>query len=85
MPEKGALVHKPSNMSYAEAASIPNGALTALPFLRDRGEIQGGQSVLINGASGSVGSAALQLARYYGADVVAVCSSSIEALREISV
>ncbi len=76
MSEKGALVLKPTNLTHEEAASIPNGALTALPFLRDRGEIQRGQSILINGASGSVGSAAVQLARFYGADVVAVCSSS---------
>lgn len=74
LPEDGALAIKPDNVDYQQAAAICEGGLTALPFLRDIAKVQPGQKVLINGASGSVGVAAVQLAKYLGAHVNGVCS-----------
>ncbi|MBL8056830.1 MAG: NAD(P)-dependent alcohol dehydrogenase, partial [Anaerolineales bacterium] len=75
LSEDGALARMPAGLTYAEAASVPNGALTALPFLRDHGRVRPGQRVLVYGASGSVGTAAVQLARAFGAEVTGVCST----------
>lgn len=76
VPGDGPLVMAPSNLSYDEAASINAGVLTALPFLRDHAHLQPGQEILINGASGQVGLAAVQLAKHFGARVVGVCSTA---------
>jgi len=84
LAEDSALVKKPTNMSFAEAASLSDGAITALPFLRDEAQIRAGQTILIIGASGSIGTAAVQLARYFGAVVTGVCSTpNVELVRSL--
>ncbi len=84
LPEKGALVLKSESLTWEEAVAIPFGANTALYFLRNLGKIQAGQELLIIGASGSIGSAGVQLAKHFGATVTAVCSgANVEMVRSL--
>lgn len=83
MPAEGALAPKPANLSYEQAAALSFGGTTALYFLR-KANVQSGEKVLVNGASGAVGSACVQLARHFGAEVTGVCSTvNMELVRSI--
>ena len=81
MPEEGSLTTMPANMTYEEAAPSTEGAHYALSFIR-KANMQSGQRILINGATGAIGSAAVQLVKYFGADVTAVCNTKNVALVE---
>lgn len=76
VPEDGALAIKPANLSWEEAAAISLAGNTALFFIRDLAKIQVGQKILIHGASGAIGTYAVQLAKFYGAEVTGVCSTT---------
>lgn len=83
MPEDGAVARKAATLSFEEAAALSFGGTTALDFFR-RGNLQRGEHVLVNGASGGVGTAAVQLARHFGAEVTGVCSTAnVELVRSI--
>jgi NADPH:quinone reductase-like Zn-dependent oxidoreductase len=84
LPEDAVLAPKPVNMSHDEAATIPGMANTALHFIRDVGDVRAGDQILINGASGGIGTFAVQLAKHYGATVTGVCSAkNLELVRSL--
>jgi NADPH2:quinone reductase len=83
MPESARIAHKPAGVSFAEAAAVCDGGLNALWCLQ-RANLRPGQKILVYGASGAIGTAAVQLARYYGADVTAVCSTrNVETVKSL--
>lgn len=75
VPEDAVIICKPENLSYQDAATFCDGHLTSINFLKNVGKLRAGQKVLINGASGSLGTSAIQLAKYFGAEVTGVCSN----------
>ena len=75
VPEGGIVAHLPENLSFEEAAGMGDGGITSLNFLCNLGDIKAGQKVLINGASGALGTAAVQIAKHFGAEVTGVCST----------
>ena len=84
IPEDRALALKPANVTFAQAASVPIAAITALQALRDKGKLKPGHKVLINGASGGVGTFAVQIAKSFGAEVTGVCSTrNVDMVRSI--
>lgn len=84
IPEDRAIAAKPSNVTFEQAAAIPIAAVTALQALRDQAHVQAGQRVLINGASGGVGTFAVQIAKSFGAEVTGVCSTrNVELVRSL--
>ncbi|VUX55599.1 Alcohol dehydrogenase GroES domain protein [uncultured Woeseiaceae bacterium] len=84
IPEERALARKPANITFAQAASVPIAAITALQALRDKGKLKPGHKVLINGASGGVGTFAVQIAKSFGAEVTGVCSTrNVDMVRSI--
>ncbi|MGZ4382813.1 MAG: NAD(P)-dependent alcohol dehydrogenase [Gaiellaceae bacterium] len=84
VPMGGRVARKPANLTFEEAAAVPVSALTALQGLRDHGRLQPGHTVLVNGASGGVGTFAVQIAKALGADVTAVCSTrNVEQARSL--
>ncbi|MFB4277266.1 NAD(P)-dependent alcohol dehydrogenase [Nonomuraea sp. MTCD27] len=84
VPEGGPVARKPAGLTFEQAAAVPTSALTALQALRDKGRLKAGQKVLVNGASGGIGTFAVQLAKAYGAEVTGVCGSgNVELVRSL--